>query len=80
MDKEQETKTEQSERKGLLIFVGVVVVLVGLGVLFHLNTDQSTKSVQTYFEKRKMPEDYHQYKKEEESAKKKAERNIFLQD
>lgn len=81
VDKEKKAEKElEDNKKSLIIFVGVIAVLVMLGVIFHLNSDQSHQSVESYFEQRKTPEEYHQYKKEEESSKKKAERNIFLQD
>lgn len=69
----------KKQRKSLIIMVSVISVLVGLGVYFHLNTDQSMKSTEAFFEARKSPEQYYEYKEAEESAKKKAERNIFLQ-
>ena len=76
-------KNENSEKnkqlKSLVIFISVVTVLVSCGVYFHLNTDQSNPKTEAFFEARKNPESYHEYKAEEESAKKKAERNIFLQ-
>jgi len=79
MEKEQPPSNEQEEKKRLIRFISIVGVLVLLGVIFHMSSDQSTKSVETFFEQRKSPEEYHQYKQEEESAKRKAERNIFLQ-
>ena len=69
----------KKQRKSLIIMVSVISVLVGLGVYFHLNTDQSMKSTEAFFEARKSPEQYYEYKEAEESPKKKAERNIFLQ-
>ena len=69
----------QKQRKSLIIMVAVIAAHVGLGVYFHLNTDQSMKSTEAFFEARKSPEEYYEYKESEESAKKKAERNIFLQ-
>ena len=80
MNKEEKAQKEKEEnKKSLMIFVGVVSGLVLLGVVFHLSSDQSTESVETFFEQRKSPEEYHKYKQEEESSKRKAEKNIFLQ-
>jgi hypothetical protein len=69
----------QKQRKTLVIMLCVASLLVGLGVYSHLNSDQSNKSTEAFFEARKSPEKYYEYKQAEESAKKKAERNIFLQ-
>ena len=69
----------QQQRRSLIIMLSIISVLVGLGVYFHLNSDQSMKSTEAFFEARKSPESYYEYKEEEESSKKKAERNIFLQ-
>lgn len=78
--KEKNEKSEKNKQlKSLVIFISVVTLLVGCGVYFHLNTDQSNPKTEAFFEARKNPESYHEYKAEEESAKKKAERNIFLQ-
>ena len=71
-----------SNTKALLKFLGVVVVLIGLGLIYHANTDQSMESAQRFFEQRRSvmdPETYQENAKEDESAKKRAERNIFLQ-
>lgn len=68
-----------STTKALIKFIGFTIMLVALGVIYHLNTDQSIESTQRFFEQRKQFQEYHEYKKEEETAKKKAERNIFLQ-
>lgn len=76
--KKQLQETQQ-QRKTLAIMLGVISALVGFGVYHHLNSDQSMKSTEAFFEARKSPEKYYEYKEAEESAKKKAERNIFLQ-
>lgn len=65
--------------RSLIIFVSVVSILVGLGVYAHLNTDQSNPKAEAFFKARKSPEEHFEYQEEEMSAKKKAERNIFLQ-
>jgi flagellar basal body-associated protein FliL len=69
----------RKQRKSLLVILIIISVLVGLGVYMHLNSEQSMKNTETFFEARKSPETYYEYKEAEESAKKKAERNIFLQ-
>ena len=69
-----------SSTRSLLKFLGVILLLTVLGLIYHFNTDQSIESTQKFFEQRKQFQEYHNYKKEEETAKKKAERNIFLQD
>ena len=79
MEKEKSGKKKKDENKSLFIFVGVAAALVMIGVIIHLNSDQSNESVQSFFEQRKSPEAYHEYKEEEESSKRKAEKNIFLQ-
>ncbi|MFY0640195.1 MAG: hypothetical protein JXR16_04045 [Bermanella sp.] len=68
-----------SNTKAFIKFMSVILVLIGLGLIYHANTDQSMPSAQRFFEQRKNVEEYHAYKEEEESAKKRAEKNIFLQ-
>jgi len=68
-----------SNTKALIKFIGTVLVLITLGLIFHSNTDQSIKSTERFFEQRKDVQEYHTYQKEEQDAKKRAEKNIFLQ-
>ncbi|MGK0444772.1 MAG: cytoskeletal protein RodZ [Bermanella sp.] len=65
--------------KSLIKLIVIALVLIGLGLTFHFNTDQSIPSTERFFEQRKNVQEYHEYKQEEESAKKRAEKNIFLQ-
>ncbi len=69
-----------STTKALIKFIGFIFLLIIVGLVYHFNTDQSIESTQKFFEQRKQFQEYHEYKKDEDSAKKKAERNIFLQD
>lgn len=71
---------KQQEKRSLMIFVGAVIVLVAVGVIVHLNSDPTHDNVAKFFEKRKTPVEFKEYKDREEDAKTKAERNIFLQD
>ncbi|MGR6872863.1 hypothetical protein ACU6U9_11270 [Pseudomonas sp. HK3] len=68
-----------STTKSLLFFILIVSVLIGLGLVYHFNSPPSLENAQRFFEQRKSVEEYHAYKEEEESAKKRAEKNIFLQ-
>jgi hypothetical protein len=68
-----------SNTRSLIKFMAGTLILIGLGLVYHLNTDQSIESTQSFFEQRKDVQEYHQYKEEEESSKKRAEKNIFLQ-
>jgi hypothetical protein len=68
-----------SNTKALLKFLMVILILVGLGLLYHFKTDQGLENTQRFFENRKDVQEYHKYKEDEESAKKRAEKNIFLQ-
>lgn len=78
-DQSKLNKETQQQRKSLMIFLVVVSSLVAIGVYHHLNSDQSNKSTEAFYKSRKSPEAYYEHKESEESAKKKAERNIFLQ-
>jgi hypothetical protein len=81
-DTPTKTKAEieaQQQRKTLGIFLAVVSALVAGGVYMHLNADHTNKSTEAFFESRKNPGAYSEYKESQESAKTKAERNIFLQ-
>jgi hypothetical protein len=78
-DQSKLNKETQQQRKSLIIFLGIVSTLVVIGVYHHLNSDQSNKSTESFYESRKSPGAYYEYQESEESSKKKAERNIFLQ-
>lgn len=75
---EQDKAVQSATQKSFIKFLFVTIVLITLGVLFHYSQDKPPLA-QKFFEDRKSPESYHEYK-ENETAKKKAERNIFLQD
>jgi predicted secreted protein len=80
IDQSKLNKEAKQQRKSLITFLGVVSTLVAIGVYHHLNSDQSNKSTEAFYESRKSPGAYYEYQESEESSKKKAERNIFLQD
>ncbi|MAA71682.1 MAG: hypothetical protein CL679_08140 [Bermanella sp.] len=68
-----------SNTQSLIKLLVVAIVLIALGLVFHFNTDQSIPSTERFFEQRKNVQEYHEYQQEDESAKKRAEKNIFLQ-
>lgn len=70
----------QKDTRSLVIFISVVVILVAIGVIAHLTSEPTHDNVAKFFEKRKTPTEFKEYKDKEEDAKAKAERNIFLQD
>lgn len=74
----QDKAVQSATQKSFIKFLFVTIVLITLGVVFHYSQDKPPLA-QKFFEDRKSPESYHEYK-ENETAKKKAERNIFLQD
>ena len=74
---QNEHKNASATQKSFLKFIAGVIVLILLGLIFHYSQDKPPIA-QKFFEDRKSPESYHEYK-DNESAKKKAERNIFLQ-
>lgn len=67
--------------KALLKFLAVAVVLITMGVIYHTKTDQGMESTQRFLEQRRGMSDseFQQEEPEEQSAKKRAEKNIFLQ-
>lgn len=72
---------EAQSRKTLIIFVSVVTVLGAIGGYVHLNSDRPPPG-QVFFENRKINDsEFRSHASDpDESAKAKAERNIFLQD
>lgn len=72
-------KTLNSTTQSLIKFLGITALLILFGLLYHFNTDQNIDATEKFFEYRKNVQEYHQYQEEEEDAKKRAERNIFLQ-
>ena len=65
--------------QSLVKFLAITSILILLGLLYHFNTDQNIESTERFFEQRKTVQDFHQYQQDEEDAKKRAEKNIFLQ-
>ncbi len=80
MKKSNNKKVNEKEasNKRLLIFLGVSISLLGIGG-YLLLTYEPKSTAQKFYEDRKDVEYYQQYR-DSQSAKKKAERNIFLQD
>lgn len=68
-----------SNTQSLIKFLAITVTLILLGVLYHFNSDQNIDSTEKFFEQRKSVQEFHQHQADEEDAKKRAERNIFLQ-
>lgn len=73
-------KPQDSHTKALLIFLLIIFGLLSVGLIYYFQNDQNFQSTESFFENRKGVQEYHEYKESEESAKKRAERNIFLQD
>lgn len=69
------SETNQS----LVKFLAITGVLILLGLLYHFKSDQDIDSTEKFFKERKTVQDFHQYQQDEEDAKKRAEKNIFLQ-
>jgi len=65
--------------RALIKFLGITLLLILLGLLYHFNTDQNTEAAQKFFEERKKVQEFHKYQEAEADAKKRAEKNIFLQ-
>lgn len=65
-------------QKSFIKFITVTILIISFALIYHF-TDDKEPLAQKFFENRKTPQTYSEYK-ETESAKKKAERNIFLQD
>lgn len=74
---EHDKTSHSASQKSLIKFILITLTLITLGLIFHYSQDKPPVA-QKFFEDRKSPESYHEYK-DNESAKKKAERNIFLQ-
>ena len=76
-NKEKDNEKEASNKR-LLIFLVISISLLSVGG--YLMITHEPKSVaQKFYEDRKSEQYYQQYR-DSQSAKKKAERNIFLQD
>ncbi len=75
----QSDKDSKTSKKQLVVFLLITALLVILGLILYALDDRPPMA-QAFFEERKTPKSYHEYKKEEMTAKEKAERNIFLQD
>jgi len=80
MKKSNKAKDNEKEasNKRLFIFLGVSISLLIIGG-YLLLTYEPKSTAQKFYEDRKDVEYYQQYR-DSQSAKKKAERNIFLQD
>lgn len=73
-------KDNQQHIKILIKSLLIIMSLIAIGLYFHLNREEPFAKSEVFFESRKTPESFFEYKEEEQTAKKKAERNIFLQD
>ncbi len=75
-------KNNQKKKAGILV-KPILFLLIFTGIMamaaYSFFTYNPEPIAQKFFENRKMAKDYQDYK-DEDSAKKKAERNIFLQD
>jgi len=80
MKKSNKTKDNEKNEsnKRLMIFLGISISLLIIGG-YLLLTYEPKSTAQKFYEDRKDVEYYQQYR-DSQSAKKKAERNIFLQD
>ncbi len=80
MDKTMNKKNTDQEKskKGLIIFIAVSLTLLAVGA-FLLITYQPKSVAERFYENRKS-ELYYQEHRDAQSNKRKAERNIFLQD
>jgi len=80
MKKSNKAKDNEKEasNKRLMIFLGISISLLVIGG-YLLLTYEPKSTAQKFYEDRKDVEYYQQYR-DSQSAKKKAERNIFLQD
>ncbi len=76
-NKEKDNEKENSNKR-LLIFLGISISLLGIGG-YLLLTYEPKSMAQKFYEDRKSVQYYQEYR-DSQSNKKKAERNIFLQD
>ena len=76
-DKETKSPEEIAKRKKLIFIASVTGVLV-LAAVYMINYEPQSLA-ESFYENRKSVESYNEYKGNE-SAKSKAERNVFLQD
>jgi len=65
--------------RSLIKFLGITFILILIGLLYHFNADQKIDATEKFFEERKKFQAFHQYQEDEADAKKRAEKNIFLQ-
>ena len=74
----QKSEQKKASNRRMLIFLGVSISLLGIGGYLLLTYDPKSVA-QKFYEDRKSAQYYQEYR-ESQSAEKKAERNIFLQD
>lgn len=76
-DKEEKSPEELAKRNKIIFIASVAGILI-LAAVYMLNYEPPSLA-ENFYESRKSVESYNEYK-DNDSSKRKAERNVFLQD
>ncbi len=77
-DNKESDDSEKGLNKRLIIFLAVSITLLIIGGYLLISHEPKTEAEKFYHDRKNV--EYHQQYRESRSNKKKAERNIFLQD